>query len=203
MRRGTLRVAAGAALLAAAVLAAVLAVDTWRLPGAVAAEDGLLAGTRPPAGAWAHGQGLRADLTGAVDDATYRRAVALFLRGRPDDPAGERSTEQIVSSIEAGIALAGIARGDGPVARRSQALNLQAILIGELAIFEPDGGPRIDAAADLLRRAIRLDPRNDAAKANLELLLGITGVGGADTTETGGVGGFGEESGAGEAGSGY
>ena len=115
MRRGTLRVGAGAVLLAAAVLAAALAVDTWRLPGAVAAEDGLLSATPPPARAWAHGQGLRADLTGAADDATYRRAVALFLRGRPDDPAGERTTEQIVSSVEAGIALAGIARGDGPV----------------------------------------------------------------------------------------
>jgi hypothetical protein len=201
--RRTLPLAAGAALAALAVLLAVLAVGTWRLPGEVAAEDRLLASTPPPARAWADGQGFRADVAGAADDASFRRAVALFLRGRPDDPAGERTTEQIVSSIEAGVALAWIARGDGPVERRSQALNLQAILIGELAIFEPDGGPRIDAAADLLRRAIRLDPRNDAAKANLELLLGITGVGGADTTETGGVGGFGEESGAGEAGSGY
>jgi hypothetical protein len=201
--RPALRVAAGAGLVALAVLVAALAVDTWRLPGAVAAEDRLLAEPPPPAGAWGNGAGLRADLAGAADDATFRRAVAHFLRGRPDDPAGERTTEQIVSSIEAGIELAGIARGDGPAERRSQALNLQAILVGELAIFEPDGGPRIDAAADLLRRAIRLDPGNAAAKANLELLLGITGVGGADATETGGVGGFGEESGAGEGGSGY
>jgi hypothetical protein len=201
--RLALPVAAGAALLTLAVLAAALAVDVWKLPGAVAAEDRLLAEPPPPAAAWADGGGLRANLAGAADDATFRRAVALFLRGRPDDPAGERTTEQIVSSIEAGIELAGIARGDGPPERRSQALNLQAILIGELAIFEPDGGPRIDAAAGLLRRAIRLDPGNAAAKANLELLLGITGVGGADSTETGGVGGFGEESGAGEGGSGY
>jgi hypothetical protein len=173
----TLPAAAGAALVALAVLLAALAVDTWRLPGAVAAEDRLLAEPPPPARAWADGEGLRADLTGAADDATFRRAVAHYLRGRPHDPAGERTTEQIVSSIEAGIELAGIARGDGPAERRSQALNLQAILLGELAIFEPDGGPRIDAAADLLRRAIRLDPGNAAAKANLELLLGLYGLG--------------------------
>jgi hypothetical protein len=198
-----LSLVAGLTLAAAAVALAALAVQAWRLPGAAGGEDRLVAATPPPAQAWAGAPSPAASLAGLADDATFRRAIVLFLRGRPDDPAGERTTEQIVSSIEAGIELASIGRGSGPAARRSHALGLQAILLGELAIFEPDGAPRIQAAADLLRRAIRLDPENDAAKANLELLLGLTGVGGADTTETGGFGGFGEESGAGEEGGGY
>jgi hypothetical protein len=189
-----------------AVLAAALgiaALQAWSLQGRTERQDALLRRTPPPAGAWADGGGVAAALTGSLDDASFRRAIALFRRGRPDDPAAERTTDQIVSSIEAGIELAAIGRGSGPASRRSHALNLQAILVGELAIFEPDGAPRIALAAELLRRAIRLDPSNAAAKANLELLLGLTGVGGADVVETGGVGGFGEESGAGEGGSGY
>jgi hypothetical protein len=201
--RRALAPALGALLAALAVLMLVLAVQAWRLPGAAAAEDRLLRRTPPPARAWDGGLGPAGALAGAADDARFRRAAALFLRGRPDDPAGDRTTEQIVSSIEAGIELAAIARGDAPAARRAHALTLQAIMIGELAIFEPDGGPRIREAAELLRRAIRLDPANEAAKANLELLLGLTGVEGADTTESGGFGGFGEESSAGEGGGGY
>jgi hypothetical protein len=194
---------AGLALIVLAVVLAVAAFEAWRLPGASERQDALLARTPPPATTWAERGGPVAAMAGSLDDATFRRAIALFLRGRPDDPAGERTTDQIVSSIEAGIALAAIGRGDGRAARRSHALNLQAILVGELAIFEPDGAARIDRAAELLRRAIELDPANDAAKANLELLLGLTGIGGGDVTETGGVGGFGEESGAGEGGNGY
>ena len=203
MTRGRLAVAGGIALAVLAAGLLVLAMQAWRLPAEAAAQDRLLRHAPPPATAWAAAPGAAARLAGAADDAGFRRAVALFLRGRPDDPAGERTTEQIVSSIEAGIELASIGSGSGPAERRSHALTLQAILIGELAIFEPDGAPRIQAAAELLRRAIRLDPANDAAKANLELLLGLTGVGGASATETGGVGGFGEESGAGEGGEGY
>ena len=203
MRRRGLPVLAGVALGVLAIALALLAVRAWQLPGRTASEDERLARTPPPAATWSEAGGLAAALAGLEDDATFRRAIALFLRGRPDDPAGERSTEQVVSSVEAGISLAGIGRGQGPPDRRSDALNLQAILIGELAIFEPDGAARIGLAAEILRRAIRLDPGNGPAKANLELLLGLTGVGGADVTETGGVGGFGEESGAGESGGGY
>jgi hypothetical protein len=194
---------AGLALVVLAVVLAVAAVEAWRLPSRSERQDMLLARTPPPAATWAERGGPVAAVAGSLDDATFRRAIAQFLRGRPDDPAGERTTDQIVSSIEAGIALATIGRGDGRASRRSHALNLQAILVGELAIFEPDGATRVARAADLLRRAIQLDPANDAAKANLELLLGLTGIGGGDVTETGGVGGFGEESGAGEGGNGY
>ena len=203
MTRGPVAVAGGVALAVLAAGGLALAVQAWRLPGVAAAQDRLLRQAPPPATAWAAEPSAAARLAGVADDARFRRAVALFLRGRPDDPAGERTTEQIVSSIEAGVELAAIGSGSGPAARRSHALTLQAILIGELAIFEPDGAPRIQAAAELLRRAIRLDPANDAAKANLELLLGLTGVGGANATETGGVGGFGEEAGSGEGGGGY
>jgi hypothetical protein len=202
--RRALALAVGVALLAAAVVLAVLAVQTWRWPAAAAREDRLLERARVPSSAWAGGwRGPAPALLGAADDVAYRRAVALFLRGRPDAPGETKTTDQIVAGIEAAIALAAIQRGDGPSARRSQAANLQAILVAEDALFEPDGAPRIRRAADLFRRAIRLDERNTAAKANLELLLSMTGRGGVDAESMGGFGGFGEESGAGAGGSGY
>lgn len=195
-------VAAGIALAAASIALALLAVQAWRHPGDTAREDARLR-AGPAADTWADDGGAAAALLGAKDDATFRRAVALFLRGRPDDPGGNKSTDQIVSGLEAAILLAEIVRGEGPAARRSQAANVQAIILGEDAIFEPDGTPRIARAAQLLRRAIAIDPDNDDAKANLELLFHYTGRASIAAESSAGFGGFGKDAGGSGAGEGY
>ena len=201
MRR-RLPVAIGVVLAAASIALAVLAVQAWRQPAVTAREDAQLQ-VGPSADTWADPGGLAAALVGAKDDATFRRAIALFLRGRPDEPGGNKSTDQIVSGLEAAIVLAGIVRGEGPAERRSQAANVQAIVVGEDAIFEPDGAPRIARAADLLRRAIEIDPANDDAKANLELLFQYTGRASIASESSAGFGGFGKDAGSGDAGGGY
>jgi hypothetical protein len=196
-----LRVLAGLALVAAAFAAAALALDAWRYPATAGREDALL--ERRPERAWAGDRGAAEALAGARDDADLRRAIALFRAGRPDVEGGSKSAEQAVSSLESAILLSRVVRGGGPGERRSRAANLYAILLAEDAVFEPDGGPRVARAAQLFRLAIALDPRNDAAKRNLELLYGYSGPETSAADDTGGFGGFGDDAGAGAAGSGY
>jgi hypothetical protein len=196
------RAAAGIALTALAVALALLALAAWRWPARAADEDAQLARRPAPAGAWADGGGIAARMLGARDDAALRRAAVLFARGQPDAVATPRTPEQIVSSAEASIALGEIARSDAPAPHRSRALGMLAVQIAETAVFEPDGAARLAAAAGLLRRAIRLDPRNEAAKANLELLLRLGGAALGESS-SGGFGGFGEDAGLVRSGEGY
>jgi hypothetical protein len=186
-----------------AVVLGVLAVQVWRYPDDVARQDRLLRLRPVPSAAWADRSGETAHLLGAADDETLRRAIALYLRGRPDEPGATKTGEQLVSSLESAIALAGFMRGDPPLARRALAANLAGILIGEDAVFEPEGAPRVQRAAELFRQAIHVQPDSVAAKANLELLYNYAGPSGIEAESTGGFGGFGKEGGAGEAGGGY
>jgi hypothetical protein len=196
-------VAVAVALALASVALGILAVQTWRYPATIADDDRRL-GARPVAPAtWrAHG-GVAEAVLGAADDASFRRAIALYLRSRPDEPGAGKSGEQVLAGLEAAIALAAIVHGDPPLARRALASNLAGILIGEDAIFEPEGGPRVDRAAELFRQAIHVQPDATAAKANLELLFNYAGPTGISSESTGGFGGFGREGGAGDLGGGY
>ena len=195
--------ALGIALGLAALALGALAVQVWRYPDTVARQDALLSARPVPAGAWAERGGVGEVVLGAADDATLRRAIALFFRGRPDDPGASKSGEQVVSGLESAIVLAGIMRGDPPLARRALVANLAGILVGEDAVFEPEGASRVQRAAELFRQAIRVQPNATGAKANLELLFNYTGPTGVEADSTGGFGGFGEEGGAGDVAGGY
>jgi hypothetical protein len=202
MRR-LLPFALGVLLALAAVALAAVAVQAWRYPGQAAAEDRLLARRPVTAAAWAEHGGLGEAVLGAADDATFRRALALFLRSRPDEAGAGKSGEQVLAGLEAAIALAAIVHGDPPAARRALAANLAGILTGEDAVFEPEGAPRVERAAELFRQAIRIQPTSTAAKANLELLFNYAGPTGIGSESTGGFGGFGKEGGAGDVAGGY
>jgi uncharacterized protein (DUF924 family) len=92
-----------------------------------------------------------------------RDAVRLYERSRTDArlrPAAER-------------ALAAAAQ-DGDPRRASQAYDLLALLA-----FRHAGATAADEAVSELQTAVRLDPANDAAKANLELVLRLERAGGA------------------------
>jgi hypothetical protein len=202
MRR-LLPIALGVSLAVAAVAFAALAVQTWRYPGHAAAHDRSLARQPVAATVWADHGGIAEAVLGAADDATFRRALTLFLRSRPDEPGAGKSGEQVLAGLEAAIALAAAVHGDPPPARRALAANLAGILTGEDAVFEPEGAPRVERAAELFRQAIRVQPSSTAAKANLELLFNYAGPTGIGDESTGGFGGFGKEGGAGDAGGGY
>lgn len=205
--RRELPVAAGVALVAAGLALAWLAVSLWRLPGDAAHEDRLLVGAREvPVDVWRGDLGFRlaGSVAGGADDAAFRRAIALFRRGRALDAGMTKDTDQIVSSVLASAQLSAIERSSAASRGRSRAANMQGVLVAEEAVFDPDGGPRVTLAAGAFRRAIRLDPANEAAKSNLELLLGLTrSTGGGSGESTGGFGGFGKDSGGGSGGAGY
>jgi len=194
------KIASGTVLALAALVLAVVAVQAWRYPTEASRQDALL--ERRPRQAWAGEQGMVVAIAGARDDVAFRRAFALFKSGRPDEPGGNKSVDQIVSGLESAILLARIRRGDGPVDRRSRAANLEGIILAEDAIFEPEGGPRISRATELFRRAIALDPSNEAAKANLELIYNYAGPPATGIDSSSGFGGLGNDAGAFEEGSG-
>ena len=138
MRR-LLPVVAGLALAVASVALAVLAVQAWRYPGHVEQQDRLM-GAQPASGrAWSDTSGIAPGLLGAADDATFRHALGLFWRSRPDEPGAGKSGEQTLAGLEAAIALAAIVHGEPPPARRALAANLAGILIGEDAVFLAEG----------------------------------------------------------------
>jgi hypothetical protein len=200
MRRRALPVAGAAGLALLALALAVVAVQVWRWPGEAAAQDALLGRHPAPAAAWSNQGGLAASLLGVEDDAAFRRAAALYRRGRAAGP--DATVDELVAAVQAAIDLRSIEQGGAPRELRSLAANLEAILLAEDAVLDPDGQARVRRAADLFRRAVRLDPGNEAARANLELLLGLAGGldGGAEAI---GSGGFGDAAGAARGGSGY
>ena len=202
MRRHLPVVVATALGLASLALAA-LAVQAWRYPATAAEKDRQLAVRPLTRAAWSDHGGVAEAVLGVADDATFRRALALFLSSRPDEPGAGKSGDQVLAGLEAAIALAAIVHGDPPPARRALAANLAGILIGEDAVFEPEGAPRVERAAELFRQSIRVQPNATAAKANLELLFNYAGPTGISSESTGGFGGFGEEGGAGDVGGGY
>ena len=97
--KGRLPIVACVALALASLALGVLAVQVSRHPGETARHDAILLRNPPPERTWAERPGFAASLLGAQDDVTFRRAIALFLRGRPDDPGGNKTTDQIVSGI--------------------------------------------------------------------------------------------------------
>lgn len=202
MRRH-LPLAVATALALSSLALAALAVQAWRYPSRAAGEDRQLAARPVTPATWSAHGGITEAVLGAADDATFRRALALFLRSRPDEPGAGKSGDQVLSGLQAAIALAAIVHGDPPRGRRALASNLAGILIGEDAVFEPEGAPRVERAAELFRHAIRVQPNATAAKANLELLFNYAGPTGISSESTGGFGGFGTEGGAGDVGGGY
>lgn len=195
------RAVLGAGLLVLAAVLAWLALGAWRWPDVVRTEDAQLHGPRPGT-AWSDVNGQVASLLGAADDVAFRRAVAAFRRGRVTDLADVTTLQALIDSADASLQLARVGRRDPDPRRRSIAANLEAVLVGEAAELETDSGSRIERAAELLRVAIRLDPYNEAAKANLERLVGSPYIASQRDTSRG-FGGFGSDAGGTAEASGY
>ena len=174
LRYGSL--VAGLALLAAAALVVVVARDVRRWPGAVRAGDVQLR-LRPAApDPWRAPDSLpfrpAARLVAVDDDLRFRQALRLYTLttpgGRPPFVRGVRS--RFVPPVDAAqYRLRAVARRDRDPRRRSAAANLLGVLIYE------NGGFSDPTYVARTRRefstAVRLDPSNDEAKFNLELLL--------------------------------
>jgi hypothetical protein len=176
LRRGLLL--AGAALcLAAAAIAALAARDAgaWRdsirAGDVAAAEPG-----RTPS--WTAREsapfGIARRLLGVDDDLAFRRGVALFHRAHTGIPSADSSLAGSALRVAAEAELAREIRSDRNDARASAAANL----LGILAVIDassPTGSQTpIERSIFEFEDAIHLDPSNEQAKTNLELLYQLT-----------------------------
>ncbi len=166
-----------------------------------AREDKRLGAVHRSAGIWAAADPVALAVLGVREDVRLRRAAARFRRARVEDPTEIGSADQLIASADATFALAAAGRRAG-LRGRAFALNLEAVLAGEAAELELDSSDRFERAIELLRQAIRLDPTNEAAKANLERLLSGS-VDSVDPRRGNGFGRFGDGAGSSPGGSGY
>lgn len=110
-------------------------------------------------------------LLGLGDDVRFRRSVVLFRSAYPRDAEFQRSTDGGAARIRAETALANVLRVDGGHKRASLAANLLGILAAvDAATAREPGGSELERSIVEFQNAIRLDPSNATAKANLELL---------------------------------
>lgn len=189
------RLVAAAACAAFAVAALVFARDTWHLEKAMRDAD-----ARAPVGAagpasWQAAQsfpfGAPRRVLAVDDDIAYRslyvQALALSREEVTEEDARRRTPVE--------VALRRFVLDDGQPVRAARAANL----LGVLLFTDPDD-PEVSPAQRAIgefQSAVLLDPGNDVAKANLELLLrqlrsqspsGQSSPGGGDQAGSSGVG---------------
>jgi hypothetical protein len=172
--RRALVVAAGLLAIAASVALFVLALDVLRWRDHVEAADLRFAAGAGTRAMWEPDTilptGASRSLLALDDDLDHRRAVQRFRVGRVGQPA--RSQDDVARRGRLEAELARLDRSDGDAVRRSRVANLQGVLALELA--RDDQGQQavlLRRSADGFRRAVRLDPANEDAKYNLELVL--------------------------------
>jgi hypothetical protein len=115
--------------------------------------------------------GVGRALLGVDDDLRLRDAAQLFRRSRPRALQG-RTTADLAEATAAQVAFAEIQRGGGPRGLRSIAANQLGILALVDALSDPseaEAGSR--KSVQKFTESIRLDPSNQAAMANLELVF--------------------------------
>jgi hypothetical protein len=173
-RRLLLLVAAGVCV-AVAVFAALLAGDVGRWQAAFRAGDVEAAdasfGARP---SWAAHEtvpfGLARGLLAVDDDLAFRRAVALFRRAHTAVPSFNSGLEGTSLRVQAEAALAHEVRTDDNRSRASVAANLLGVLGVADATTPGQNGTPIERSIFEFEDAIHLQPGNEQAKANLELV---------------------------------
>jgi hypothetical protein len=108
---------------------------------------------------------------GVKDDVAYRKASRLYelLQRRGRDPY-DFSARAFRADAQLALARAEAAGMEAPA--RSKAANLEAIMILEEALGDPLNGPALlDRSLNGFRKALRIDPANEEAMFNLELVL--------------------------------
>lgn len=204
------RIVAALALLAAAVLLGILALDVHRVAQAFEEDDMRFRRNPGESGLWLTADATRLPgdvgerLLGVADDRQLRSGVRFFrLSGLRSQ---SRSIEQSIFQQAAELDLSRVARTDDDAGRRSIAANLRGVINLVEAATSDEPGELLRRSLAEFREAVRLDGANDEAKHNLELVLQIASEAGPSDDEGGG-GGRGDTpaSGAGAAssGSGY
>ena len=169
------RLVVGGVCVVVGALLMLLAADVWRIGEnmresdarfALAPADGDLWSSRRLVPFGAAEKALRLE-----DDLAYRRAVRLFVLGKPrEQPYSD--TEVIAQRGRAQELLEEIVGSDQVPARRSAASNLVGALgFANAALDESAQTSYLQDAVEDFQTAIVIDPENDDAKYNLEVAL--------------------------------
>ncbi len=187
--RRALLVGCALACALAAVALALLAVETVRARDALSTGDARYATAPRDASLWRPGAlgavSVSRPVLGIDDDLDFRNALRAMRLSQKDDPS-DSSVEVILRRLRAQRLLQQVATHDPDLRRRARAMNLLGVLL--LSTPAADREERVttqQVALGTLQQAIRLDPANDEAKFNLELLLrrrsGVQNVQGGPT----------------------
>jgi hypothetical protein len=172
-RRHLLLVAA-ALLLGLALLLALLARDVRAWESSVERGDRRFQIGPGPDRLWepsARFAGAGKAVLGLEDDLRFRTAAQWFRRSQPRR-AASRTPRDLAESTTAQVQLAAVERRDELAARRSAAANLAGVLALTDALTDTTQAATLARrSATKFRDAIRLDPSNADAQANLELVL--------------------------------
>ena len=173
MRNRTLIVAGALVVLAALAIVMSLDLRTWRS----SLDEGDARYAESPSDArWAAStllpSALGRDLLGVDDDLAARRAIRLFRVADRARGGLDTALERQGTRARAELALADVAREADDPAVASQASDLLGVLaFGDFAAGGGRDADQAGRAASAFSTAVRLDPTNEAAKVNLELVL--------------------------------
>jgi hypothetical protein len=191
---GGLRVAVALAALVVAGVVAVAAEDARRWDDRLRTDD-LRFVAQPSGGArwreskWLGAAAVRSTL-GIDDDLRFRRVVSAFRVERADAGSSGDAIAKLQLRAQLEGALRAIQRNDPDPLRRARAANMIGILSFESAVTGRSGEQSLlDQTLAQFRNAVRIDPREEEPKYNLELLLHLLARG--DLRSTGGRGGEG------------
>ena len=175
--RTFVRLAGAVALVAAAFVLLVVALDVRAWEQRLSADDARSAAAPMDSGLWRRDErapfGLARRLLALEDDIEYRRAVQLFRQSRPRERyvfGGDAATYTAIAQVR----IREFAESDPLDWRRSRANNF----LGVLAFVASERDPGLSSALleEGLRRfiaAIHFDPANADAKFNLEYALNL------------------------------
>ena len=194
MRNRTWIVAGALVVLAALAIVVSLDLRSWR---SSLHEGDARYVESPGAARWAAStvlpSALGRDLLGVDDDLAARRAIRLFRVADRARGGLDTALERQGTRARAELALADVAREADDPAVASQASDLLGVLA--FGDFAAGGGRDMDQAgraASAFSAAVRLDPTNETAKVNLELVLRLFAAHGVRPGASPTVGGQGQ-----------
>jgi hypothetical protein len=118
--------------------------------------------------------GLTRGILGVNDDLAFRRGVALFRRAHTGIPSFDTGLQGTALRVQAEATLARAIRADKDATRAAAAENLLGILVVVDSTLPGGASTPIARAIFQFQNAIHLDPSNEDAKKNLELIYQLT-----------------------------
>ena len=169
-------VAAGvAACVVLSLFLVLLAVDVVRSRDALASGDDRYQTAPRDGSLWRPGalgaSAITHEVLGVDDDLRFREAVRALRLSQRDDPT-DSSPEAILRRARAQKLLQEVAASDADATRRSRAMSLLSVLLlSTPAADQEERATTQRVALATLQKAIEVDPSNDEAKYNLEVVL--------------------------------